>query len=271
MEIIQREQWGAAFKDGFGTAETPAREVWLHHSVTEAPDLEPPFDDEHAAVRLLEEIGEKRFKRGISYTFVVMPTGRVYEGHSVTRQGSHLANRNGIARAIVWVGNYDTHSPTRQQIEATANLLVFGKQQGWWREARLNGGHGQAPGASTACPGRWAGQRIPEVNQLAAAGGTGSAPPPEEGFMAQISDADAADVVEAAKSWLWGVAGQRGAGANVLALGYVHQQVTGLSAAVKTLTELLAAGRDDVTAEEFRTVLRDEMAKVVQVEVSVRE
>ena len=169
VEIISREQWGARHDAGAGPAPLPAREVWLHHSVTIAPDLVPPFDDEHAAMRLLEQIGEDRFGRGISYTFAVMPTGRVYEGHGVATLGAHTKDRNSIARAIVLVGNYDTHQPTAAQIESTAQLLAHGQREGWWTTAQLVGGHRQAPDASTACPGRYAMAVIPAINVRAAA------------------------------------------------------------------------------------------------------
>lgn len=176
MEIIQREQWGAVHEDGYGTSTLPAGEVWLHHSVTIAPDLVAPFDDEDQAVRLLERIGEQRFGRGISYTFLVMPTGRVYEGHSVEREGAHTAGRNDLARAICWVGNYDAAEPTAEMIDATAQLLVDGKARGWWKAAQLNGGHKEAPGARTACPGRHGMAVVDDVN--AAAGKLSPAPAP---------------------------------------------------------------------------------------------
>lgn len=182
MKIVQREEWGAAFEDGYGTSTLPADEVWLHHSVTIAPDLRPPFDDEHRAMRTLERIGEQRFGRGISYTLAVVPTGNVYEGHSVEREGAHTAGRNDKARAIVWVGNYDVDEPTPEMIQATAQLLVDGHAAGWWREPRLNGGHRQVPGAATACPGRHGLAAIDDVNAAAAKLTAGPAPvvaPPE--------------------------------------------------------------------------------------------
>ncbi|MFP5371517.1 MAG: peptidoglycan recognition family protein [Actinomycetes bacterium] len=178
MEIVQRETWGAAHEDGFGSAPVPAGEVWLHHSVTIAPDLVPPFDDEDQAVRLLERIGEQRFGRGISYTFAVMPSGRVYEGHSPDRQGAHLAKRNSVARAIVLVGNYDVDEPTAEQVASTAQLLVDGQAAGWWKAARLNGGHRDAPGAATVCPGRHGAAVLDAINDAAAKLKAGPVPAP---------------------------------------------------------------------------------------------
>jgi hypothetical protein len=87
MKIISRGEWGARYGDGFAPAPLPASEVWLHHSVTVAPDLVPPFDDEYVAMRTLERIGQERFGGGISYTWAAMPSGRIYQGHSVGRRG----------------------------------------------------------------------------------------------------------------------------------------------------------------------------------------
>lgn len=168
MNIIPRAEWGARHGDGFAAAPLPATEVWLHHSVTVAPDLVPPFDDEFAAMRTLEDIGQARFGGGISYTWAVMPSGRVYQGHSVGRRGAHTKGRNSIARAVVLVGNYENRPTTEAQRAAVANLLRHGEQQGWIKQAMLVGGHREAPGAATACPGQHGMAAIADINRRAA-------------------------------------------------------------------------------------------------------
>lgn len=167
MEIITRSGWGARYSDGFAAAPLPASEVWLHHSVTAAPDLLPPFDDDDVAIRRLEQIGQERFGGGISYTFAVTPVGRIYQGHSVDREGAHTKGRNRVARAIVLVGNYEIGPPTSAQVQAVAQLLRHGHRQDWWRRPQLDGGHRDAPGAQTDCPGRHAEAAIAEINRLA--------------------------------------------------------------------------------------------------------
>lgn len=168
FRIIPRAEWGAQHERGAGSAPLPAREVWAHHSVTVAPDLLPPFTDDYAAVRTLERIGEQRFKRGISYTFVITPAGLIFEGHGVERLGSHTGGRNSIARAICFIGNYENQDLTDAQREAAAWLLAHGKRSGWWTQAAFNGGHRQAPGASTACPGRHVMDDLGHINARAA-------------------------------------------------------------------------------------------------------
>lgn len=167
--IIPRSEWGARYPAGFRDATLPVDELWLHHSVTIAPDLVAPFDDDYAAVRRLEEIGHQRFGGGMSYTFPITPVGLVFEGHGVGRSGAHTLGRNHIARSFVFVGNYQDHPVTREQKVSAAWLLVHGRRQGWWTEARLSGGHRDAPGQDpTACPGDQAETAIDEINALAA-------------------------------------------------------------------------------------------------------
>lgn len=179
MRVIGRSEWGARYTGGFRAAPTPAQRVWLHHSVTIAPDMVPPWDDDDAAVRTLERIGQQRFGGGISYTFAITPIGRIYEGHGIARQGAHTRGDNTHGRAICLIGNYETARPTAQQIAAVGWLLGHGHAAGWWRAARLAGGHRDAPGASTACPGRHAHAVMGAMN--AAASGAPATPTPAAG------------------------------------------------------------------------------------------
>lgn len=151
--IYGRAAWGAEHPDGFGSAPLPAREVWLHHSATGAPTVGAAFDTDAAAVRLLEQIGQMRFGGGISYTFSVAPSGRIFQGHSIGRRGAHTKGRNSVGRAIVLIGDYSRDRPGPAMVDAAATLLVHGHRAGWWTSPQLAGGHRDAPGAATACPG----------------------------------------------------------------------------------------------------------------------
>lgn len=169
MDIISRAEWGAQYGDGVGSAPLPASELWLHHSVTVAPDLVQPFDDDYAAIRTIERIGAERFgsSYGFPYTFGVTPIGLVFAGHNLRKNGAHTKGRNSVARAIVLVGNYELDEPTEAQIQAVAQLVRHGHESGWWSTPTLSGGHRDAPLASTACPGELAYARIGDINHLA--------------------------------------------------------------------------------------------------------
>lgn len=190
--IISRAEWGARYRDGFRDAPVPAENVWLHHSVTVAPDLHQPFTDDYEAIRTLERIGQQRFGGGISYTFAVTPVGLIFEGHSIGRQGAHTRGRNTLDRAIVLVGDYSRRAPTEAQVDAIAWLLRTGKDEGWFRAAEIAGGHRDAPEASTSCPGNKGHAAIASINFRAAAGGNEDEMTDADRQLLQQAAADAA-------------------------------------------------------------------------------
>lgn len=163
--LIPRSAWGAREDDGFDDRDLPVTEWWLHHSVTIAPDLLPPFDDDDAAIRTLERIGQARFGGGISYTVPITPVGRAYVGHSFWRRGAHTRGHNTVGAAICLVGNYDTTAPTAAQIEAAARTMVAAHRQGLAATHQLTGGHRDV--FSTGCPGRHGYAAIPAINRRA--------------------------------------------------------------------------------------------------------
>lgn len=193
MRIIGRAEWGARYDNGAGPAPLPAREVWLHHAGPGHELTERASEAEEAAhMRADERVGEQRFGKGISYTFVVYPSGRVYEGHSVDRKGTHTRGRNSISRAIKFPGDYRYTTPTAKQVEATAQLLAHGHRQGWWTAAEITGGHKQAPGAATECPGERAMVAIAGINRRAAelVDAPSPTPEPEDDDMPEICQSD---------------------------------------------------------------------------------
>lgn len=165
MRIIQRSVWGARHPDGFGPAPTPFRDWYLHHSVSAVPA--PTQAAEAQAMRQLEQIGQQRFGGGVSYTFAVMPSGRVYEGHSIGRRGAHTKGHNTTARGIVLVGDYSKQRPTEAQLDAVARLLVWAHRQGLCPRATLTGGHRDVK--QTECPGTHGYAAIREINRRAVA------------------------------------------------------------------------------------------------------
>lgn len=165
--IISRETWGARHADGFYNRKVGRLDKWLHHSVTTQLDTDASQDREEIEIRKLEDIGQSRFKGGISYTFVVAPSGRIYEGHSIGRVGAHTAGRNSISAGLCLLGNYETHEVTVEQVAAVAWLLNYGIAKVWWTESKLDGGHRDTK--ATACPGRNGYSAISTINQAAKA------------------------------------------------------------------------------------------------------
>lgn len=165
MSIISRETWGARHNDGFYNRKVGRLDKWLHHSVTKQLSKDDPSALERVEMRKLEDIGQSRFKGGISYTFLLFPSGRIYEGHSIGRVGAHTAGRNSISAGLCLVGNYETNQVTVEQIASLAWLLNHGVAKGWWTENKLDGGHRDTK--STACPGKNAYAKIGAINKAA--------------------------------------------------------------------------------------------------------
>jgi N-acetylmuramoyl-L-alanine amidase len=166
MIIIPRAAWGAKYLAGFGPAPR-ATELWLHHSDTNSPGPDAPLTADIATVQLLERIGQERFGGGISYTYAVAQSGRVFEGTGPLRLGAHTKGHNTAGRAVVLIGDYMKTRPTDAQLDAVAELVRTGRAAGWWTVDRLTGGHRDASGASTSCPGDAAWATIPTINSRA--------------------------------------------------------------------------------------------------------
>jgi len=167
-QIISREQWGARHADGFYNRKVGRLDKWAHHSVTAQLSKNASFERECAEIRKLDDIGQSRFKGGISYTFVIAPSGRIYEGHSIGRVGAHTAGRNSISAGICILGNYEDNELTAEQVAAAAWLLGHGVKKGWWTELKLDGGHRDTK--ATACPGKHAYANIGAINAAAKSG-----------------------------------------------------------------------------------------------------
>lgn len=166
MSIIPRAAWGARYAAGFGEAPR-ARELWLHHSDTPSPGVGGSLLQDIATVQLLERIGQQRFGGGISYTYAVAQSGRVFEGTGPLRFGSHTKGHNTAGRAIVLIGDYMTTRPSELQLDAVAELIRTGHAAGWWSVDRLTGGHRDAGTTVTDCPGNAAYALIPTINSRA--------------------------------------------------------------------------------------------------------
>ena len=136
-----------------GPRMSTSRGVWLHHSVTKA--TKNPVTD----AKVIGNIGIARFGR-LSYSFIIHPDGTILEGQN-GHVGAHTRGQNSTTQAICCVGNFEK-DPVTPEMVAAIRLLVrdFGP---------LLGGHRDAPGAATACPGRNLYARLPELRVPAAA------------------------------------------------------------------------------------------------------
>ena len=197
--IASRASWGAKHRDGVGNRPVGRLERYFHHTVTTHLTATATIAQERAQMRAIEQIGQSRFGAGISYNFIVFPSGRIYQGASVDRIAYHSGpGRNVRGAAICLAGNYEDNLMTNAQISAVAWLIRRGIQRGWWTSAGRLIPHRSF--SSTACSGRHSIAQIPAIERIAATGG-GSTParPTQEDSMFTL-----AQIGKAASDAVWG-------------------------------------------------------------------
>lgn len=167
VTIVPRAAWGAPPTTA-ARLTMPTPELWLHHSGTvgHGPAEVRAIRDFHIA---------RRHMTDIAYSFVVDIDGTIYEGRGAGRVGGHTKDRNTISHGVCALGNYEHVQPSPAMIRALADLARYGHEAGWWVPRGYTGGHRDAPGAATACPGRNLHAALRDINALAASEPT---PPP---------------------------------------------------------------------------------------------
>lgn len=189
--LIPRRVWGSTFDYGkrhrqqFRSAPTRKAETVLHTTVTVAPDLHPPFGDEHAAMRLLERIGVQRFGSGLSYNAVVMPTGKAYEGQPLDNKSTHseFGDWNYTRASIALCGDYSKDRPTQEMLDTVAAIQAEWKRRGIIGTVQLRGHFEVSP---KSCPGKFA---IRHMGDIATAARALLKPPLPEVSLSHILDA----------------------------------------------------------------------------------
>jgi hypothetical protein len=163
VEVVTRAQWGARAPLSRHLIATPTPELWIHHSAgaLDAGGNGVWWDD----VRGIQDFHmDGRGWSDIAYSFLV-GGGRIFEGRGAGVAGGHTKGHNTISHAICLIGNYDEWQPQPGDLEAIAQLVRHGREQRWW--GAITGGHRDASGASTACPGRHLEAAIPRIEALA--------------------------------------------------------------------------------------------------------
>ncbi|MEA2974224.1 MAG: peptidoglycan recognition protein [Actinomycetota bacterium] len=176
MEIITRDTWGAAPpKHTLEEISGPVSDVFLHHTVTDSG----PEDQEAELARTVQQIAFDRGFADISYSFLVFPTGHVFEGRGFGKVGAHTLGHNSTSYALSLVGNYEIEPMTDAQVESVRGMIAEGQRQGFIAADFTLRGHKQVD--ATACPGAHAFARIPEMvgngNGNGAHPSDGDAPP----------------------------------------------------------------------------------------------
>ena len=161
MNIVPRNDWAGDIPPN-GTPPRialPAPRLWLHHGA----DGDSTIDTARAYARY--HIRQRGWL-DIGYSFVIAD-GQVLEGRGAGRSGAHTAGDNDESHGICIAGDYTSRPPSDADLDALIWLLRHGTSQGWWGTGQLTGGHRDAPGASTSCPGDALHRLIPDINRRA--------------------------------------------------------------------------------------------------------
>lgn len=121
----------------------------VHHTAGSMPRDE---NGERAEMRSIQRAHFANGWSDIGYNYVIMPSGRVYEGRGYGIRGAHTINHNRQTIGVSFAGNYDVKKPTRRSLRAYRQLMRRLRDHG----ARIDRvrGHQQMPNQSTACPGK---------------------------------------------------------------------------------------------------------------------
>lgn len=151
MKIYSRKVWGHAVKHGWIKL-LPVSVVFIHHDVGNAPGRKATVQQEVRYIQGLDRIGHARGFAGISYNYVMMPSGRMYTG-----RGAHVGAQNdGVNSSsigIVVAGNYEIDKATDTIVEGLGKGIATLKKRGVIKRGKtVILGHRDTD--ATACPGR---------------------------------------------------------------------------------------------------------------------
>jgi N-acetylmuramoyl-L-alanine amidase len=160
VAIVPRTGWGAKAPKCTQTLKVPVRYLFIHHTAGNAPTTE---SGEQSAMRGTQAYHQNN--KGwcdIAYNFLIMPSGRVYEGRGWNRVNGATKGYNSNSLAFCWAGNYDTSPPSQASIDAGRALVAQAMRDGYLTASFTMRGHRDV--ASTACPGRYLYARLRDLD-----------------------------------------------------------------------------------------------------------
>jgi hypothetical protein len=151
-KIIPRSTWGAS-----PPKSTPSKvswhkgiEVWVHHSEYFTLGIGENRNNEYKRMQEIQNLHQRAKPAGrgwsdIGYHYIIMPSGRIYEGRGKGVIGSHCSGQNSEP-GICFDGKYDSDLPSSEALQSFSWLLDhlnLGK----------NNLKGHRNGFVTSCPG----------------------------------------------------------------------------------------------------------------------
>ncbi|MFW5966503.1 MAG: peptidoglycan recognition family protein [Persicimonas sp.] len=169
--VKTRHEWGARNPDKeCGSPHDPYR-MSIHHSYSPSSD----GGDPDAAVRSMQAYHiDNNGWCDLGYHFVASQSGQLYQGRlDETRIGAHVGGENTGNVGICMIGDFTSQQVSDTQLNATAEMVGrVHETYGVSLDRDSVRGHREWPGQSTSCPGDNALNRIDDIIDRAANGGT---------------------------------------------------------------------------------------------------
>jgi hypothetical protein len=160
VTIVPRAEWNARAPRCQTTLRLPVRYAFIHHTAGSTPTT--PSAEQTVMQRIQSEHQGRRQWCDIAYNFVIMPSGRVYEGRGWHRVNGATKGFNSNSLAFCWAGNYHTNEPTPASVAAGRALLEQGLRNGYLTPDFALRSHRDV--GKTACPGRYLHPRLPHID-----------------------------------------------------------------------------------------------------------
>jgi hypothetical protein len=157
LTVVSRAGWGARPPKCIAT--DTHRETFLHHTAGTGSGA--------AYMRAIQNFHiDRRGWCDFAYNWAIDPlTLVVYEGRGWgIRPGSQLSS-NTATWSVVVFGNYNTAQPSVQLLQTIAAVIRWGHSLNRI-PLLLTGGHKDAPGQATSCPGNHLYSQIPRIRSM---------------------------------------------------------------------------------------------------------
>uniref|UniRef100_A0A4W5KLN8 Peptidoglycan recognition protein 5 n=1 Tax=Hucho hucho TaxID=62062 RepID=A0A4W5KLN8_9TELE len=149
VDVVTREQWGAAAPRCQEILKCPAKRVVIHHTallhcrgIRDCMDQLIHIQTIHMQDRNFDDIG---------YNFLIGGDCTVYEGRGWGVMGAHTKDNNRDSLGIAFMGNFNHESPSPAALSSVKQLLQCGVSQGHLHPGFTLLGHRDL--GDTECPG----------------------------------------------------------------------------------------------------------------------
>lgn len=164
-EIVHRDAWRARDPRSVTYIRTPAPETWIHHTGTKFTGRDRAEEARRMRAIQAFHMDDRGFS-DIAYSWVIFPSGRIYQGRRWGRYGAHTYGHNSISHGICFAGNFMRQRPTKAALESCRWLIDQGIERrkiAGPRRKQPTGGHRDV--GQTACPGNSLYRQIPELRR----------------------------------------------------------------------------------------------------------